>query len=74
MELNSQQKTHWAQMSISPWSGARGFERLMGLKYFYVLKRQITVTLGLNSDKNTDYMEKALSKSCLELHFLQTSQ
>ncbi len=57
-----------------PWSGARGLERLIQLKYYNVLKWQITFTLRLNSDKNTDYMEKSLDKSCLELHSLQKTQ
>ncbi len=35
------------------WSGG-----LIWLKYYNVLKRQITFTLRLNADKNNDYMEK----------------
>ncbi len=61
-------------MCISPWSGVRGFERLIWLKY-YLLKRQIAFTLGLNDAENTDYMKKKVSnKSCSELNFLQKSQ
>ncbi len=45
-------------------SGALG--RLMRLKYNNVQKWQITFTLGLNAVKNTDYLEKTLSKSCLK--------
>ncbi len=33
-----------------------------------VQKWQITFTLGLNAGENTDYMEKATSKRCLELN------
>ncbi len=41
-------------MSISPRSGARGLERLVQMKYYYVQNRQITFTVGLNAAKNTD--------------------
>ncbi len=47
-------------MSISPQSGVRRLERLIWLKYYIVLKKQIiTFNLGLNTDKNTDYTEKS---------------
>ncbi len=46
-------------MSSSPWS-----KRLIWLKYYNVLKQQITFILRLNADKNTNYMEKTSSKSC----------
>ncbi len=29
LELNCQQKTQWMHMSIPPWSGARGLERVI---------------------------------------------
>ncbi len=45
-------------MSISARSGARGLKRIW-LKYYNVQKRQITFTLGLNTSKNTNYMEKS---------------
>ncbi len=50
-ELNLVQKSPWVNMSISPWSGARAFERLACSKY--VRKRQITFYLWLNVAKNT---------------------
>ncbi len=40
-------------MSISPWSGARGLERLMWLKYYFALKWQNIFNSGLNVAKNT---------------------
>ncbi len=46
-------------MSISPQSGAGGLERLTWLKYYIVLKLQITFNLGLNAAKNTHYIEKS---------------
>ncbi len=58
-------------MSISPQGGARRLERLTWLKYYNVQKRQIIFTLGLNAVKNTDFMKKSSSKSCLELNSLQ---
>ncbi len=61
-------------MSISPRCGAGRLKRLIWLKYYNVQKRQITFTLGLNTVKNTAYMEKASSKSCIELNSLQKSQ
>ncbi len=45
-------------MSISPWSGARVLQRLLCSKYYNVLKRENRFTLGLNSAKITDYIEK----------------
>ncbi len=39
-------------MSISHQRGARGLERLIWLKYYTVLKLQITFNLGLNATKN----------------------
>ncbi len=47
-------------MSISPRSGARGFERLTlpYLKYYNVLKWERRFTLGVNDAKNTDYLKK----------------
>ncbi len=38
-------------MSISHRGVARGLERLIWLKYYVLLKRQITFNLGLNADK-----------------------
>ncbi len=58
LKLNSLQKSHWAHMSISLRSGARGLERLIRLKYYNVQKRQITFALGLNATESTDYMKK----------------
>ncbi len=40
---------------LQEWS--EGLERLTRLKYYNVQKRQI-ITLGLNTAKNTAYMEK----------------
>ncbi len=47
-------------MSTSPQSGARGLERLIWLKYYIVLKMQITFNLGLSAAKNTHYIKKKL--------------
>ncbi len=74
LESNSLQKIHWAHLSISTQSGARWLERLIWLKYYYVQKREIIFTLGLNSVKNIDFMKKALSKSFLTVNSLQKSQ
>ncbi len=60
-------------MSIPSWSGARGLERLIWLKYDIVLKGQNTFNLGLNTAKNTHHMKKASNKSRLELNFVQKS-
>ncbi len=49
-----------------PQSGARRLQRLIWLKYYIVLKRQITFNLGLNADKNTDNKRKGSNKNCLE--------
>ncbi len=56
--LNCIQKSQWDNMSISPTNGARGHKGLIWIKYYYVQKRKITSTLGLNVAKNTVYMEK----------------
>ncbi len=43
-----------------PPSGARGHERLIQLKYYVVLKWQITINLELNAAKNTHRIKKKL--------------
>ncbi len=45
-------------MSISSWSEARAIERLIYLKYYFLLKRQNTFNLGLNAAKNTHQIKK----------------
>ncbi len=52
-EINFVRKCLRAHVSICPQSGARGLERLIQLKYYVVLKRQITISLGFNAAKNT---------------------
>ncbi len=56
LELNYVPKSPQAYMSISPRSGARELERLIWLKYSFVLKQQNTFTLGLNAAKNTNHI------------------
>ncbi len=51
-------KSSSAYMSISPGSGARGLERLIWLKYCFVLKRQNTFNLELYAVKNTHQIKK----------------
>ncbi len=58
-------------MSISPWSGGSGLERLASSKYYSVLKHEITFNLGLNAAKNTHRIKKASNKSYLKLNFVQ---
>ncbi len=61
-------------MSISPRSGARWLERLIQLKYYFVLKRKNTFNLGLNVAKYTHQIKKASNKSYSELnYFVQKS-
>ncbi len=48
-----------AHMSISPQKGARGFERLIWLKYYIVLKQEVTFNLGLNTAENTHPVKKS---------------
>ncbi len=43
------------------------FERLIRLKYYFVLKRKNTFTLGFNAAKNTYQIKKALNKNCFDL-------
>ncbi len=65
-------------MSISPWSGARGLQRLIFLKYYNTLKWESRFTLGLNTAKNMHYIKKisknASNESCLELNFIHKNQ
>ncbi len=56
--LKSAQKSQRALMFISSRSGARGLQRLPSLKYYNVQKWQSIFTLGLNSAKNTCYIQK----------------
>ncbi len=46
-------------MSISPQGGVRGLESLIWLKYYFVIKRQITFNLGLNADENAHPIKKS---------------
>ncbi len=55
--LNSVQKSHWAYMSVSPRSGAKGLQRLPSWKYYYVQKRENRFTLGLDTVKTTQYIQ-----------------
>ncbi len=57
-KLNFVKKTLQAHMSISPRSDARELERLIWLKYYFVLKWQNTFNLGLNAAKNTHKTKK----------------
>ncbi len=45
-------------LSIFPGSAARELQRLIYLKYCYVLKWESRFTIGLNAAKNTDYIKK----------------
>ncbi len=59
LELNSLQKSVSWCTCIFLQSGDSGLKRLIWLKYYYnEQKWQIIFTLGLNTMKNTDYMEK----------------
>ncbi len=60
-------------MCIYPRSGARGLERLVGSKSYYVQKQQIIFSLGIYAAKNTHHMKKASNKSCSKLNFVQKS-
>ncbi len=59
LELNFVQKSPQVQMYISSWSGARELKRLVRLKYYILLKEQITFTLALNVAKNTHHIQKS---------------
>ncbi len=59
-ELNFVRKYPRAHVFICPWRGARGVEKLIQLKYYVVLKRRITINLGLNAAKNTHHIKKSL--------------
>ncbi len=53
-ELNFVQKSPRSHLSICPWSGAIGLERLTWLKYYDLVKRQITFTFGLNAAESNE--------------------
>ncbi len=57
-ELNFVQKSAQAHMSFSPWSGARGLERLIWLKYNIALKMENTFTLAMNAPKKMHQIQK----------------
>ncbi len=46
-------------MSIFPWSGAWGLERLASSKYYSEEKQWITFNLGLNAAKKTSRIKKS---------------
>ncbi len=52
--MNFVQKNLRVHMYIYTQSGAKELERLIWLKYYIVLKWQVTFNLGLIADKNTD--------------------
>ncbi len=59
-------------MSIPPpQSEARGLERQIHLKYYFIQKWQNTFNLGLNATTNTHRIKRSLNKSCSELNFVQ---
>ncbi len=58
LELNFLQKSPRTHMFIISWCGATRLERLIWLKYYILLKEQITFTLGLNAAKNTHHIQK----------------
>ncbi len=45
---------------LPPWSGAWRIEKLIQLKYYVVLKRQVTINLGLSAAKNMHHIKKKL--------------
>ncbi len=61
-------------MSSFSQSGARGLERLIWLKYYYVQKWQITFALGPNAAKNIDYEEKSFEQKLFRIKFLQETK
>ncbi len=69
LELNFLQKSQWAHMFISHWSGVKELERLILLKYYNVQKQQIRFTLRQNTAKNTDYMEKVFKLKLFRIKF-----
>ncbi len=73
LKLNFIQKRLETHMSISPQGGGRGLERLIWLKYYFVLKWKNTFNLGLKEAKNTHKSKKASNKSCSKLNFVRKS-
>ncbi len=58
-------------MSIYSTSGAKGLQRSVCLKAYYLQKYEFT--LGLHTAKNIQYVKKASNKGCSELNFMQKS-
>ncbi len=54
-DLNYLQKTQWAHMSISHWSGARGIQRYGHVRNIIMYGNGKIGTSGLNAAKNTKY-------------------
>ncbi len=71
LEWNFQQKTPWTQFSIPPRSGVKGLQRLQVLKYYEVLEWESWLTLGLNSAKSTDCIEKCTKQKLGKIKFSQ---
>ncbi len=60
LELNFVQKSPRAHLSTPPpRSEVRGLERLIWLKYYFVLKRKKVFNLGLNVAKNVHQIKKS---------------
>ncbi len=74
-KLNFVEKSRLADISMKPRNGARDLERLIWLKYYFVLKWQNIFNLELNTAKSMHHIKKKGSnKSCSELNFVQKSQ
>ncbi len=61
-------------MSISHGSGARGFQRLPSLKYYYVMKWKVDSLYSSMLLKLPIILKNASNKSCYALNFVQKSQ
>ncbi len=56
-------------MSASHENGGKGLERLIWLKYYIVLKWQITFNFGLNGAKNTHHIKELYIRIKIVTHF-----
>ncbi len=56
-------------MSISPWSGTRGLERLPCLKHYNVRELEGGFTLQQNAAKNTNYIQKCFTYKQFRIKF-----
>ncbi len=54
-------------ISVYPWNGGRGLQRLPLLTYYNILKWESRLTFGLNAAKHSDYIKKCFEQKLFRI-------